>query len=126
MSNIMLIEEDSAMRVLISEWLASAGHKVLALARQDHQAAGIADAARLDLVILDLPAPRTLASAAARAVQAVQAAYPQAAMIGISAQLTRSLGADSDVSRQLGVSRLLAKPCSREELLSAVTQTLSP
>jgi hypothetical protein len=54
----------------------------------------------------------------------VHAAYPHASVIGISTRLGRSLGSDSDPTRALGVSRLLAKPCSREELLGAVAATL--
>lgn len=103
------------MRLLISEWLAGEGHEVRSLPRQ---VAGSDDT--VDLVILDLPHPRSRSGETARAVQAVHAAYPRSSVIGISTQLGRSLGSDSDAARALGVDRLLAKPCSREELLGAV------
>ena len=103
------------MRVLISEWLASEGHEVGSLPRPY-----AASDDTVDLVILDLPHPRSRDRETAHAVQAVHAAYPHAAVIGISTQLGRSLGGGSDAARALGVYRLLAKPCSRDELLGAV------
>ncbi|MGJ7509735.1 hypothetical protein [Variovorax sp. GT1P44] len=115
MLKIMVIEEDGAMRLLISEWLAGEGHEVRSLQRP---AAASDDT--VDLVILDLPNPRSRHGETARAVQAVHASYPRAAVIGISTQLGRSLGGNSDAARALGVCRLLAKPCGREELLDAV------
>lgn len=119
MSKIMVIEEDGAMRVLISEWLASEGHDVRALPRH-----GSASDNTVDLVILDLPNPRSRGNETARAVQAVREAYPRAAVIGISTQLGRSLGVDSGAARALGVNRLLAKPGTREELVGAVAEAL--
>jgi CheY-like chemotaxis protein len=128
MSKIMVIEEDSAMRVLICEWLAGEGHEVRSLPRHgaalEHAKAGDADGT-VELVVLDLPHPRARRDHNVRAVQAVHAAWPRAAVIGISAQLARSLGGESDVTRALGASRLLAKPCTREELLGAVAATLA-
>ena len=119
MSKIMVIEEDSAMRMLISEWLAGEGHEVRSPRRHDP-----APDDQVELVILDLPHPRAPGPGTAAALQAVHAAYPHASVIGISTRLGRSLGRDSDIAQSLGVSRLLAKPCSREELLGAVAAAL--
>ncbi|MDM0036927.1 response regulator [Variovorax sp. J22P271] len=124
MSKIIVIEEDGAMRVLISEWLASEGHEVRSLMRHGGPFDAAADAT-VDLVVLDLPHPRSRGGDTARAVHAVHDAYPHSSIIGISTQVPRSLGSDSDVARALGVSRLLAKPCTREELLDAVVATLA-
>ncbi len=101
--------------MLISEWLASEGHDVCSLRRLDP-----APDATVDLVILDLPYPRSSSGETARAVQAAHTIYPRSSVIGMSTQVGRSLGGDSVVARALGVSRLLAKPCSREEMLGAV------
>jgi len=120
MSKIMVIEEDSAMRMLISEWLAGEGHQVRSLPRYEP-----APRAAADLVILDLPHLRSRDPESTRAVQAVHAAYPRASVIGISTRLGRSLGSESDAARALGVDRLLAKPCTREELLGAVAAALA-
>lgn len=110
------------MRMLISEWLAGEGHDVRSLPRHDATPDDT-----VELVILDLPRPRAPGigtTHAALAVQAVHAAFPHSSVIGISTRLGRSLGGDSDVARALGVNRLLAKPCTREELLGAVAATL--
>ena len=107
------------MRMLISEWLAGEGHEVRSLPRRDAASDGA-----VDLVILDLPHPRSRGAESVRTVQAVRAAYPRAAVIGISTQLGRSLGSDSSAVRALGVGRLLAKPCTRDELLGAVAAVL--
>jgi len=119
MSKIMVIEEDGAMRILISEWLAGEGHEVRALPRY-----ASASDSTVDLVILDLPSPRSRGEETVRAVRAVRHAYPRAAVIGISTQVGRSLGVDSGTARALGVQRLLAKPGTREELLGAVAEAL--
>ena len=126
MSKIIVIEEDGAMRVLISEWLRSEGHDVRSPSPHgvSPDAVDREDDALVDLVVLDLPHPRSTAGETARAVQAVRSAYPRSPIIGISTQAPRSLTSDSDVARALGVSRLLAKPCTREELLGAVAATL--
>lgn len=128
MSKIIVIEEDGAMRVLISEWLNSEGHDVRSLLRHggpfDAAVDAVVDVA-VDLVVLDLPHPRSRAEETVRAVHAVHNAYPHSSIIGISTQVPRSLGSDSDVARALGVSRLLAKPCTRDELLGAVAATLA-
>jgi len=119
MLKIMVIDEDGAMRVLISEWLASEGHEVRSLPRL-----GDASDDTVDLVILDLAHPRSRSGETARAVQAVRTAHPRSSVIGISTQVGRSLGSDSGAAQALGVSLLLAKPCSRDELLDAVAAAL--
>ncbi|MDM0014812.1 response regulator [Variovorax sp. J22P168] len=119
MSKILVIEEDAAMRVLISEWLAGEGHHVHSLPRYEP-----ALCATADLVILDFPHPRSRDLESKRTVQAVHAAYPKASVIGISTRLGRSLGSKSDAARALGVDRLLAKPCTRDELVGSVATML--
>jgi CheY-like chemotaxis protein len=118
MLNIVVIEEDSAMRMLICEWLRGEGYRVLGLS-----ANGAAHVADTDLVIVDVPNFRAQGTGA---VQAVRAAYPHSALIGMSTQLGRSLPSDSDPARALGLRRLLAKPCARGELLDAVADAMSP
>jgi len=75
-------------------------------------------------VVLELPHPRTHATATASLVQSVRQAYRDALVVGISTQLGRSLGSSSEVGRTLGVEGLLAKPCTRQDLLGAVEAVL--
>lgn len=122
MSKIMVIEEDSAMRMLLCEWLTADGHRVDSAPRHDTARDNLEDPA--GLVVLDLPHPRTHAAVAAALVRNVRHAFPHAMVLGISTQLARSLGIGSEVASALGVEGLLAKPCTRQDLLGAVTAVL--
>ena len=119
MPTIVVIEEDMAMRALICEWLADEGYRVRGL--PSASPARAPGEAGIDLVIVNI---LNLRAHAADTVRRVQAMYPDAALIAISTQLGRSLSSDSDPARELGVSRLIAKPCTRDELLGAVAGTI--
>lgn len=112
------------MRVLISEWLAGEGHDVHLLTRQDVASDSARDSA-VDLVILNLPDPRSRSGETASALRAIHDLFLNAEVIGISTQLARSLGRNSDVARALGLNRLLSKPCTRDELVGAVAAALA-
>src|SRR5260221_14526097 len=117
MLKVVVIEEDIAMRALIGEWFASEGYQVRALSTIDASRGGSDLSA--ELVIVDLV---NLRSQGAQAIGAVQLRFPRAKVIGMSTQVGRSLGANSETLRGLGLVRLLAKPCEREELLEAVAE----
>ncbi len=116
MLTVVVIEEDSAMRTLICEWLLGEGYAVQALPAQ-----GASQGGDVDLVIVDVP---DLRDGGADTVRAVRASYPHAALIGLSTRLGRSLQSDSNPARALGLRRLVAKPCARGELLEAVSDTI--
>jgi len=110
------------MRMLLCEWLTAEGHRVDSAPRHDTAREVLEDP--VGLVVLDLPRPRTDAAATASLVRSVRNAFQHALVLGISTQLARSLGTGSEVGRVLGVEGLLAKPCTRQELLGAVTAVL--
>jgi len=112
MGTIVVIDDDVAMRTLICEWLAAEGYRVRGLAAPDGGDA--------DLVIVNL---LNLRAQGPQAMHEVRASYPRSALIGMSTQLARSLEGDSSLARALGVSRLVAKPFARDELLAAVAAT---
>lgn len=111
------------MRMLICEWLVADGHRVHSLPRHDPRERE-ASHASVGLVVLDLPHPRTNASGTLRLVQEVRETYRGASIVGISTQVGRNLGSSSVASRALDVEGLLAKPCTRGDLLGAVTAVL--
>jgi CheY-like chemotaxis protein len=117
MLKVVVIEEDIAMRALIGEWLVGEGHDVRALSTVDAPRGGGDLSAQL--VVVDLV---NLRWQGAQAIHAVQLRFPQAKVIGMSTQVGRSLGANSETLRGLGLVRLLAKPCEREELLEALAE----
>jgi len=116
MSKILLIEEDTAMQMLVREWLSAEGYEVR-VPVPGRVAANDEFDRELDLVIVNVLNLRAQGAAVLKDIQAV---YPGSALIGLSTQLGRSLDRDSDVARQLGVSHLVAKPFSRSELIDAV------
>lgn len=118
MLTVVLIEEDIAMQALIGEWLTQAGYRVNAM-----KSGATTPTAGVDLVIVDVP---RLRAGDALHVRALRATYAGAEVIGLSAQLGRSLPGSSDRVRALGLASVLAKPCTRIELLDAVAQAIGP
>lgn len=116
MLKVVLIEEDVAMQALIAEWLTQAGYRVEA-----SRGGAATPLAGVDLVVADLP---KLREGDALHVRALRASYPGAPVIGLSAQLARSLPGSSDRAQALGVAALLSKPCSAGELLAAVADAI--
>ncbi len=104
------------MRELLGEWLTAQGYRVIG--RPD--GSGLR-APGVDLVVVDVPNLRTQG---AERVSEVQANYPLARLIGMSTRLARSLLGQSAAASALGVRRLIAKPCTRDELLQAVADAL--
>lgn len=116
MLTILIIDEDGAMRELLCEWLVDEGYRAVGRAAGD----GLREVG-ISLVIVDVPNLRTHG---ADTVRKAKAMYPLAQVMGMSTQLGQSLLPHSSAARSLGVQRLLAKPCSREELLGAVAAAI--
>jgi len=118
MSSIVILEEDDLMRGLLTEWLTGAGY---AVRERGLRAAPAGEGA--DLVIVDLYMPR---QAGADIVLAAQQAYPGAPVIAMSAQFRPGLDCSAGAADALGVSRLVCKPFTREDLLGAVRALIGP
>lgn len=112
MLTAVVLDDNPAIRELISEWLAAAGHHVM-----DARPTAAADA--VHLVLLDLP---MLRDGVRTLVGRVRATYPDATLLGLSTQVAQALPASSPTARELGLVGLLPKPCVREELLAAIAQ----
>jgi DNA-binding response OmpR family regulator len=109
---IAVVEHDNLMRGLLKEWLTAAGYAVQeASVRQGVAHLGV------DLIIVDVYMPR---QSGARIIRAVQRVYPGTPIIAISGQFRPGLSSSCAAARELGAWRLLPKPFSREDLLSAV------
>jgi CheY-like chemotaxis protein len=116
MSSIVIIEGDDLMCSLIKEWLAAAGYSV-------REAASAGAANHVDLVIVNLSMPRR---AGAGTVRKIHQANPGVPVIAISAQFHPSLERSQDAARALGARRLIAKPFTRDDLLTAVQAVIGP
>lgn len=107
---VLIQEGDDLIRGLIERWLAEAGYAVRAGASDDEPPS---------LVIIDLPSPR---GAQAR-IQALQAVYA-APILVLSGRFRRGLSGSIEAARRLGVKKVLPKPFTRTELLSAVRESM--
>jgi DNA-binding response OmpR family regulator len=112
MSGIFILEEDNLMRALLEEWLTEAGYAVRTGGPGDAPAASGAD-----LVIIDLHSPR---EAGVETVRAAREAYPGAPVIAISARFRSGLAGRCPAAQALGAHAVIAKPFSRDDLLTAV------
>ena len=105
---IVIHEADDLIRALLERWLVEAGYAVRA-------AAGEAPC----LVIADVPSP----NGAQPLIQSLKAAYA-APILVLSARFRRGLAGSEEAAHRLEVKKVLPKPFTREELLSAVKASM--
>lgn len=117
-SYILVLEGDDLIRQLLERWLGEGGYTVAAGDVERLRQHGASESPP-SLVIVDLANPRS----AAALIRSVQAAHA-APIIGVSARFRRGLGKSREAARRLGVSKLLPKPFTREELLGAVREAI--
>lgn len=111
MLTVEVIEEDFAMRALLVEWLAGEGYRVRAHAGIGAALEGV------DAVVVNLPC---LPTRGAETIRQVRSLYAGAALIGLSTRASAAAAGAGREARGLGLAWLVAKPCSRLELLAAV------
>ena len=107
---IVVLEDDPLIRPLLERWLSEVGY---ALAPP-----GQAAEAKPILVIADVPDPQ---SAEALIGSLREYAAP---ILVVSARFRRGLAGSGEAAHRLGVTKVLPKPFTREELLSAVRESL--
>jgi DNA-binding response OmpR family regulator len=105
---VVIQEEDDLIRELLERWLGEAGYAVRG---------GGAEAPCL--VIANVPSPR----GAQAFIQGLRAAYA-APILVLSGRFRRGLAGSAEAARRLGVKKVLPKPFTRKELLSAVDASI--
>jgi DNA-binding response OmpR family regulator len=105
---VVIHEDDDLIRQLLERWLVEAGYAVRATADEAPR-----------LVIANVPSP----NGAQAIIQSLKAAYV-APILVLSARFRRGLAGSEDTAHRLEVKKVLPKPFTREELLSAVKASL--
>ena len=106
--NVVVFEKDPLIRPLVERWLSEAGYQV----------APPEETTNPVLVIADTPDP----SAAEALIHSLQV-YAAPILI-LSARFRRGLAGSAEAARRLGVEKVLPKPFTRNEFLSAVREAL--
>ena len=116
--HILVVEPNDLILGLLERWLGEAGYTVVVETSQ-RQPQAVGEKGEPRLVIVDVPMPR----GEEKSVQSIREMYGGPILL-LSARLRRGTGSSSNVARQLGVRKVLPKPFTRDELLSAVAESI--
>ncbi len=116
---ILVVEPNDLILGLLQRWLGEAGYGVRVAAPHELAQAAAAGG-EPQLVIIDVPTPRS----AERIIRAVKEVHSSPILL-LSARFRRDAGSSNHVARQLGVRKVLPKPFTRDELLSAVEDSVT-
>lgn len=117
--HILLVEIDDLMRELMERWLGAAGYTVIAAGHGAMHAPPPANAPCL--VIVSVANPRV-----AQQLFPLLGKYAAPILTIVSGRFRRGLAGSAEAAHRLGVGRVLPKPFTRKELLSAVHELLDP
>src|SRR5258708_39662458 len=116
--HILLVEIDDLMRELMERWLGAAGYTVIAAGHGAMHAPPPANAPCL--VIVNVANPRV-----AQQLFPLLGKYAAPILI-VAGRFRRGRAGSAEAAQRLGVKRVLTKPFTRKELLSAVHESLDP
>jgi len=116
MITIAIYEPDGSMNSLLVEWLSQAGYCV-------HESAVAERGRAVDLVIVSIQMPK---NGGVDVIRAMRVIHPGTPFIALSSQFRSGLSSCGAAAQALGVTRVLAKPLTRNELLAAVQGVIGP
>ena len=120
MSRILLIEDDIQLQKMIHRMLINEGYDVQD-ASNGNEGINCFHEAPADLVITDIVMPE---KSGLDAIAELKSAYPKVKIIAMSGGGRTGVKL-LNMARKLGVDRILKKPFTRVELISAVDEMLS-
>ncbi len=115
---ILVVEPDDQILGLLERWLGEAGYAVV-VESSPSQLRAIANGGAPHLVIIDVPEPL----GAEKIIESIRQRHASPILL-LSARFRRGMASSSSVAHQLGVRKVLPKPFTRDELLSAVGEAL--
>jgi CheY-like chemotaxis protein len=116
MKRVLIAEHDSLHRDLIRDWLADAGVRAV---YADSPAPVAAD---ISAIIVDVSCQQQ----ARAALDEWRSAYPRAALVLVSGRFVAGDMANRALAARFGVSSVLAKPFTREDLWTALDLSADP
>ncbi len=116
---ILVVEDHSDSRTLLSAWLRAKGYKVIE-ARNGKEGLLQANRARPNLILMDLTLPELDGVEAARQIRA-RHVLSQTPIFAISGYATREIKADAHAA---GCTEVFGKPLDLERLLGRIRDTL--
>ena len=116
---ILVVEENDLILRLLERWLGDEGYTVVA---GNSQSLGqeVGEGEEPELVIIDIPTPRN----AEKTIKSAREVHAGPILL-LSARFRRGTGSSISVAHQLGVRNVLPKPFTRDELLSAVSESIN-
>jgi CheY-like chemotaxis protein len=121
MAAILIIDDDEAVRNVLSQFLGDAGHSVVE-ARDGKEGLKLFQSIGADILITDMVMPEIEGCAV---LMALRTRNPTVKTIAISGGQWQRAGDLLHVAKLLGASKVLSKPISREDLLAAVNDLLA-
>jgi len=117
---ILVVEQNDLILRLVERWLGEAGYTVVAGTSQSLPQA-IGEGGEPELVIVDVPTPR----GAEKIIKSIREVHTGHILLLSARLFRRGTRSSTAVARQLGVRNVLPKPFTRDELLSAVDESIN-
>jgi DNA-binding response OmpR family regulator len=112
---ILVADADCALFGLLEEWFAASGWQLAGACQPDDTGLD-----GYDLILVDVPFPREDIDV----LNMLRREHPGTPIIALSANFFAGVESTGAVSRELGVAAVLAKPVTREALLTAAQRVL--
>ncbi|MCC6168843.1 MAG: response regulator [Caldilineaceae bacterium] len=121
MARILVIDDNTALREALCEWLQQSGHEAIPMAT-GRQAAQLHRTEPVQLIITDLFMPET---DGLEIIAEFRRDYPEVKIIAVSGGGSRGMVELLSVAQRMGAQRALMKPFDIHTLLTAVNELLS-
>ena len=119
---ILVIDDDTIMRELMTDWLEAAGYAVRKACDCTTAVAEMQRGAPA-LVVSDMWMP---GPCGAEAIHSMREKHPGLRVIAVSGHFNSDQGCSAQEALQAGAARALAKPVKRADLLRAVAELVGP